>query len=362
MKICYLSDAGSVHTVKWAQYFKNKGHDVFVISLRKGDIDGVRVYSCTHDGREEKNDFSKLMYLKSVQRVREILKSEKPDILHVHYATSYGLLGALSKYEPMVLSVWGADVYDFPKKSKLHKSILKYNLKHADYVLSTSRHMAAETACYTDKPIYVTPFGVDLNKFTPGKDRSPHKTIVGTVKTLKPKYGISYLIEAFAEVLDQTDRKDLYLHIAGDGPQREALERLAEQLGIRDRVSFLGFLDENEVIRTFQSFDIAVFPSTLDSESFGVAAVEAQACEIPVIVSDVGGLPEATDPNRSSLVVPKENVDALADAIKMLLENKEQRSRMGKQGRKYVEENYNIDDNFEYVDQIYRGILEETPL
>ncbi|EHJ02058.1 glycosyl transferase group 1 [Clostridium sp. DL-VIII] len=359
MKICYLADINSAHTHKWLNYFIHKGYDIHVISLGKGEYEGVTVHSLDVQDNVMKrsSDKNKLLeYLKKIKRVRALIKEINPDILHAHYASSYGLFGAIAKYHPYIISVWGADIYDFPVKSPIHKFIIKHNLKKADYILSTSNVMKIETQKYTNKPIEVTPFGVDINKFIPNKIEK-EELVIGTIKTLEEKYGIQYLIKAFKEVKDRNKDLNLKLRIGGKGSQEGYLKELSKELNVTEDVSFLGFVKPNDVIKEFQNFDLAVFPSTLDSESFGVAAVEAEACGTPVVVTDVGGLMESTKPNVTSLVAKKKSVEDLADKIEMLVRNKELMKSMGKSARKFVEENYNIEDNFKHVDEIYKNII-----
>ncbi|SFC86179.1 glycosyltransferase family 4 protein [Clostridium uliginosum] len=357
MKICYLADINSAHTHKWLNYFVEKGYDIHVISLGKGEYEGVTVHCLdVEDGVMKKaSDKTKLEYLKKIKSVKELVKEIKPDILHAHYASSYGLLGALTNYHPYMISVWGSDVYDFPIKSPIHKFIIKYNLKKADYILSTSNVMKKETEKYTNKSIEVTPFGVDINKFTPKKVEKD-EIVIGTIKTLEEKYGVQYLVKAFKEVKDRNKDLKLKLRIGGKGSQEQYLKSLSKELGIKDDVAFLGFVTPENVIKEFQSFDMAVFPSTLDSESFGVAAVEAEACGTPIIVSNVGGLMESTKPGVTSLVVNKGSVDELADKIDELVNNKELREEMGRAARKFVVDNYSLEDNFSYVDSIYKKV------
>lgn len=362
MKICYLSDANSIHTKKWCNFFVSKGYEVHVISLNYGEIKGVTIHSCNMELNKIRNGnlLNKISYLTNIKKIKKFIKEIKPDILHAHYATSYGLLGALSGFKPYVLSVWGSDVYDFPKGSAIKKKILEYNLSKADLLLSTSKVMAEETRKYTDKNIEITPFGVDINLFKPSLDKfrkDKEKVIVGTVKTLEPKYGIEYLIRAFSIV--RKNHENLYLEIAGEGSQKKYLLDLCDELKITPYVKFLGFLDQSTVVEAFNRFDIAVFPSILDSESFGVAAVEAQACGTPVIVSNVGGLPEATSPNVSSLVVEKKDVNGIATAMEGLVSNIDLRIKMGINGREFVVQNYNVEDNFNKVHKIYKSILEK---
>lgn len=359
MIICYLSDANSVHTKKWCNFFKDKGYKVHVISLNYGEIPGVKVHSfdVNLDKIQKGNLVKKISYITYYKKVKKLIQQIKPDILHAHYATSYGLLGALSGFYPYIISVWGSDVYDFPKGSFIKRKVLQYNLSKADIILSTSKVMAKETSHYTNKNIEITPFGVDIDLFKPveGKYEDKEKIVVGTVKTLEEKYGIQYLIKAFARLKDKYD--NVKLEIAGIGSQKEFLVNLCKELNISKDVEFLGFINQSEVIKAFNRFDIAVFPSTLDSESFGVAAVEAQACGTPVIVSNVGGLPEATCPEKSSLLVQKKNVDQIVECLEKLVINDKLRIKMGKQGRMFVESNFNIENNFNKVDNIYKKIL-----
>lgn len=356
MKICYLSDANSSHTKKWCNYFLNKGYEVSVISLNYGSIDGVKVYSFDLNVNKLKNKgaINKIHYLYFVNKIKKIVKEINPDILHAHYASSYGLLGSLVNFSPYIISVWGADVYDFPKDNIINELVIKYNLRKADYIFSTSECMAKETRKYVDKDIFVTPFGVDINKFKKIKNTNKDNFIIGTVKTLEDKYGIDYLIKGFALFKKKYEYDKMELHIAGKGSKLEAYKNLCSNLNIKNDVKFLGFLNEEKVVETLNSFDIAVFPSILDSESFGVAAVEAQACGVPVIISDIPGLCEATVPNKTSIVVHRKKPEEICDALESLYLSKEKRSLLGNNGMEFVKEKYDLNKNFGYVEDLYK--------
>ena len=128
MKICYLADANNIHTKKMCEYFANKGYDVSVISLNDGEIPNVKVYSMKVETLYSGSAFSKIHYLGKLKKIKKIVKEINPDILHAHYASSYGLIAALINFKPTILSVWGSDVYDFPKESFINKEVLKYNM------------------------------------------------------------------------------------------------------------------------------------------------------------------------------------------------------------------------------------------
>lgn len=355
MKVCYLADINSIHTKKWCEFFKAKGHDISVISLTDGHMKGINVYSLNLDLNkvQTRGVFYKLRYLFQIHRVKKLIREINPDILHAHYATSYGLLGVLSNHHPFIISVWGSDVFEFPNKGLISKNILKYNLRKSDIVLSTSKIMAMETKKYTNKHIEITPFGVDIDFFKPiNRNHSSQNLVIGTVKSLEEKYGIEYLIKAFAILRKKYN--NITLEIAGDGTQKIKLQELAQSLKVDKYIKFLGKISSDKVVEVFNKIDIAVFPSL--QESFGVAAVEAQACGTPVIANDVGGLPEATKPNHSSILVSKENVEELSNAIEKLILDEKLRMTMGVNGRKFVENNYNIEKNFENVEEIYNKL------
>lgn len=365
-KICYLADASSVHTKKWCDYFINRGYEVNVISLNKGDIKGAKVFSFDFDvkGNKNKSVVKKIKYLKVIKEIKKIVYEINPDILHAHYASSYGLLGTFMNYKPYVISAWGTDIYEFPKNGLIQKKIIKYNFKKADYLFSTSINMAKEMKKYTDKDISITPFGVDTEKYKINESITKRKKIrnyriIGTIKTLEKRYGIDYLIKAFAIVKSKYNKKEeIYLKIAGDGSQLENLKNLVKKLNLEESVEFLGRINQEDVKDTFNYFDLAIFPSL--KESFGVSSLEAQACGVPVIVTNVGGHPETVMNGESGLIVEAKNENSLADAIIYLLNKKDELEEMGKKGISFVKKEYELNKTFTKIEKLYDKIIKEV--
>ena len=358
MKICYLADATSVHTKKWCNFFVEKGYEIVVVSLGDSFIEGCKVYSFGIEDLVNKNDINKLFtYTTKIGKIKKIIQLENPDIIHAHYATSYGVLASMLNVHPYILSFWGSDVYDFPNRSFIHKLLLKHNIKSADYIMSTSEDMKREILKYTDKNILVTYFGVDTNTFQPISIEKSKYFTIGSIKSFYKKYGLDYLIKGFKIFIDRTENKDAILLIGGKGNQEDYLKKLVKELNLENRVNFLGYLNQKEVAEYFNKMDIAVFPSL--AESFGVAAVEAQSCGIPTIVTNVGGLPEATNPGKTSIVINPEDEYEIAQAIELLYKNEGLRKEMGINARQYVLEKFDISENFNYVDEIYKKIIFE---
>src|SRR6478609_677551 len=143
MKILLLSDTYSEHTEKWALALANAGIKIGLFSFNKASYEwhnhpNITVFFEPDQKINAERTLTKLSYLKYVKILRKIIRHFQPDILHAHYATSYGLVAALTGFKPFFLSVWGSDVYDFPARSKFHKKIFQYNLGKADMIFSTS--------------------------------------------------------------------------------------------------------------------------------------------------------------------------------------------------------------------------------
>ncbi|HFU76940.1 MAG TPA: glycosyltransferase family 4 protein [Epsilonproteobacteria bacterium] len=368
MRLFMIANANSIHTQRWAVGLAQRGIEIFLFSLpelRETSMyaeNNIKVFSYGFSTKFTMQDgfgLSKLKYMFVLSVLKNKIKTFSPDIVHAHYASGYGTLGALSHFDPFILSVWGSDIYDFPQKSWLHKRLISYNLKKADRILSTSHVMAKETAKYTDKMVEVTPFGIDLTKFFPESEHchdSDNTIVIGTVKTLEKKYGIEYLIKAFKVIVDKYPQLPLQLMIVGGGSLAGELKDLANKLHIGEIAHFVGTVPYDDIPKYHNIIDIPLFLSIEDSESFGVAAIEASACEKAVIVSDKGGLKEVIEDGVSGFVVSAFDYRAAAEKIEILLRDKPLREKMGKAGRERVKKLYNWDENIKQMIEIYKDL------
>jgi len=350
--ICFLANASSTHTAKWVNHFSSKGHKVDLISFEDPCCISPEVNLHKLTSRWSTNS----RYFTARAQVRKVLDVVRPDLLHAHYAAGYGTLGRLANFHPYILSVWGSDVFEVPARSPLHRTLIRSNLASADYVCSTSRFMALHTQKYCKSKIFVTPFGIDCERFKPCVCSSIEKKelLIGTVKTLDETYGVDYLIKSFAAVAKQyAGSKKLRLIIAGDGPLKNYLQNLAKDLGIEESVDFLGFVPQDQIPALLNGLSIFVAVSVF--ETFGVAILEASACGLPVVVSDAGGLGEVMKDGITGVMVPKCDVSATAEAIANLIDDDELRTRMGKSGRNFVLENYEWNENASRMERLYES-------
>ena len=361
MKILLLADPNSVHTLKWAISLADRGVNLFIFGLgdlkvRNYDsIENINVLTLNQKVTNREGYAGKIKYLKAVPVVKEIISDFKPDIIHAHFATSYGLLGALSNFSPLIISVWGSDVFSFPNKSFLHRLVLKYNLGKAGTILSTSEVMARETKKYTDKIIKVTPFGINLDEFNKKCNIKNDELIIGTLKSLDKRYGIDTLLKAFNILVKKFTDLPLRLMIVGGGPEEDFLKSLASELRVSDYVYFIGRIPYEQIVEYHNQMAVTVFVS--NSESFGVAVIEASSCEKPVVVSDVGGLPEVVEDGVTGFIVPPRNPEATAAAIEKLILDESLRDKMGKAGRERVKRLYDWNNNVENMINIYEDVI-----
>lgn len=343
MRVALLGPANSIHLQRWAAALAQRGYELCIISQHRCERArlpaSVEVVWLPYVGP--------LGYFRNVPSLRRLLATWRPDLLSAHYASGYGTLMALSGFRPLMLSVWGSDVYDFPYESALKGRLVRRNLRRANVIASTSHAMAEQVRRLAPErsEVAVTPFGVDLEQFSPQPwRRARGQLTIGIVKSLTPKYGVDLLLRAFAGLLNDKDVCALHdqcrLLIVGGGLERNALESLASELGVASCVRFAGAVPHADVPLWLNQFDIYVAPSRLDSESFGVAVVEASACALPVVVTAVGGLQEVVRDRETGLVVPQDDVPALQAALKCLVLDAALRNNLGKSGRLLVEREY----------------------
>ena len=168
---------------------------------------------------------------------------------------------------------------------------------------------------------------------------------------LIPKKGVGVLLRAVAQLAG-----DVRLLIAGDGPQRRELEKLATTLGIAGRTTFLGHLTPDDLIEAFAGAWVQAAPSTWE-EPFGLVGAEGMMRGTAVVTTDSGGLSEQVEPGVTGLTTPAGDVDALAAALREILTDREKAERMGAAGRERALAHFTEQRNVERFEEIYRELL-----
>lgn len=347
MKIVVIAPSSVNHTIKIVNELANRNHQVYLFSLKNHQegkdkiCESVEVYYSPNK--------SPIGYILDFLWIRDRIKRIIPDVINVHYASGYGTLARLCGEHPALLSVWGSDIFDFPKKNFINKEILQRNLAFFEHVVSTSNVMALETNKYVEKKnkVSVIPFGVDLNKFKPKeRDNNIKRSVkIVCIKNLEPVYGIKYLIEAIKilpNYLEGTIRK-VDLEIYGRGSEHKTLRKLIIKMGLTESIQLKGYVENIQVPHILGNADICCIPSL--RESFGVSVIEAMAMNTPVVATRTDGFKEIIEHNENGLVVDIASADSIARGIAFLIINENIRKDFVLKARRKVEALYDWNKN-----------------
>tara|TARA_Y100000746_G_scaffold129427_1_gene110810 strand:- start:830 stop:1915 length:1086 start_codon:yes stop_codon:yes gene_type:complete len=355
-KILLISHGNSIHTIKWVSALQKK-YKIFLFDWRPinednyDDLDNVVLLQSKKNGANE-NPF--LSYCKAFFKIKKISKKLLPDLIHAHYASSYGLLGIKAKNTLLITSVWGTDITDFPYKSIFHKKIIKYVLKKSDYIFVTSNFLSKEVKMISGYDSFITPFGVEQNKKNYYENKND-AVVFGTVKNITKFSGIDIAIECFAKLKKNNPDKKIKYEIAGDGPFIKKIESLIYKLGLDNDVNLIGYLDHKKINEFLSKIDVYI--NLPEKESFGVAVLEASAAEIPVIVSDVGGLPEVVIHGETGLIINRNKKSEIVDAMNSFIVEDKKITKMGLNGREFVATQYSWNNSVRIMIDNYNNIL-----
>ena len=296
----------------------------------------------------------------------------RADVIHAHWAIPTGPAAVMAARKlgiPSIITMHGGDVYvnpeqgyDFPTRWYVRPA-LRWTLRHAGALTAITedcRQHALRAGAPCDN-IRLVFNGTDLRRFSPPDNGAradlpfgPH--MIFACRQLFPRKGIRFLLEAAAQL--KSKFPDLKVVLAGDGFERPQLARLAADLGIGPDVTFLGWVANADLPPYYRAAALSVIPSL--EEGFGIPAAEAMGCEVAVVASDAGGLPEVVEHGVTGLVVPRGDACALAHAIGSLLGDPERRRAMGQAGRERALRLFDWDRSAEQFEQLYRDVAART--
>ena len=282
----------------------------------------------------------------------------KPDLIHAHYATGFAVWLKRAGFRPSVLSVWGADVIDFPP-TWFRKRVMRNYLSWPSQVTATSQFLRQRTLALApriDDRLTVIPFGVTVpSEIVPPSNNE--KVRLCFIKALLPKYGPEILIDAMALLLERGCNVELSM--AGSGEMTDHLQKQVAAHKITRQVDFVGFIAQEKMLNFLRQHDLMIMPSVLDSESFGVAVLEAGAAGRPSVASRIGGVPEVLRDGETGLLVKPGSARALADAIERLVNNAELREKMGRASYQFVKDHYTWDRSLDMMGDLYERLIHE---
>jgi glycosyltransferase involved in cell wall biosynthesis len=283
------------------------------------------------------------------------MKKDGLQHLHAHFSSHPGtvaLLAAQMGGFTYSLTVHGPAEFFAPRFWRMDEKA-----KRALFVSCISHFCRSQVMCYAPQNkwdrLHIVHCGVEPALFQPVRHQGEGTRLlfVGRLAGVK---GLPVMLQAMAEL--KRRRPDIKLTVAGDGPERKSLEAMAERLGVKDRVDFLGYRSQSQVRELLAQTDVFVLASF--AEGVPVVLMEAMAAGVPVVSSHIAGIPELVEDGVSGYLVPPGDPAALVERVDELLGDAALRNRLGAEGRRKVERDYNIAVEAERLSYIMTNALE----
>jgi L-malate glycosyltransferase len=367
---CYPTYGGSgVVATELGKELASRGHDVHFISYALP----IRL---TMSDRIFFHEVEVLTYplfeyppydLVLATKMAEVMTRYDLDILHVHYAIPHSISAYLAKMMlpdrkiPFVTTLHGTDI-TLVGNDRSYLPIIRFGIEQSDAVTAVSQYLMRRTVeeFQIKRPISVVPNFVNCDVYSRSEDTrrrdrfaAKDEGILIHISNFRPIKRVDEVIAIFAEVRSHSRAK---LLMVGDGPERPKAEWLASTHGVANDVVFLG--KQNDMAQFLSLADILLLPS--ENESFGLVALEAMACEVPVIATRVGGLPEVVHHEQDGFLYELGDVHGMAAACVRLLRNPELRAEMGKSARKHAKKDFCANDIVVVYEDLYRETIQKT--
>ncbi|MBL0329973.1 MAG: glycosyltransferase [Bacteroidetes bacterium] len=312
MRICYFADGESIHIVRWCKHFADQGHDVHLISFKNVKIEKVTTHFIDTGAIAVGGGNWKVLF--KYKKVKKIVKQIQPDVFHAHYATSYGITGALCGFHPYIITALGTDVLISPNQSKILKSLLKYAFSKADWITAMADHMklAIENLGVDARKIQTLPFGIDPAVFNnTNSKKSSDSFIITSTRNFETVYNIPHLIKAVSIARKQIP--GLRLNLIGAGSLQKEVEELVEKEGLKAVTTFFGKVPQPKIAEVMN--DSHLFVSVSISDGNNISLNEAMACGTFCIATNIPANTQWIQDGINGFLVKIDDVEGLADKI-----------------------------------------------
>jgi N-acetyl-alpha-D-glucosaminyl L-malate synthase BshA len=311
-------------------------------------------------------------------KLLEVASAEHLDLIHMHYAIPHSVSAYLARemlkptrYLPVVTTLHGTDI-TLVGRDPSFLPITRFGIEKSDAVTAISNYLrdaTHETFC-TGCDIQVIYNFIDSDYYRREPSESVRNSlapngekIILHVSTFRPIKRITDCIEIVARIkaleIGSGSQSGVRLVMCGDGPERADAEALAAKLGIADSVTFVGKQPQSQVREYLSVADLLLLPS--QSESFGLTALEAMACEVPVIATRVGGIPELVEDKGCGYLFEIGDVDGMAAASLRVLSEDAERERLGKRGREIAVSHFRTEKIIPQYEELYSRVIREAP-
>ncbi|MCG2587625.1 N-acetyl-alpha-D-glucosaminyl L-malate synthase BshA [Rhodohalobacter sulfatireducens] len=367
--VCYPTFGGSgVVATELAKGLANRGHKLHILSYAKpARLDSFRTDIAYHE--VDLSTYPLFEFppydLALANMMVQLIQFENIDILHVHYAIPHATSAYLAKQilkeeakdVPVITTLHGTDI-TLVGSDPTYKKVVDFSINQSDGVTAVSEYLKEETYRLFDinKDIKVIPNFIDLERFKKSKKEHFKKAIcpedekiVTHVSNFREVKRVTDVVSTFSKMLENGVKAKLLM--VGDGPERTKAENKCRELGICDQVRFLGKQDQVEEVLSIS--DLFMIPS--GSETFGLAALEAMSCSVPVISSNIGGLPEVNIHGETGYLCELGDIDCMAQHATEILTDEKLQQKMSKAARKRAEK-FEIDKIVTVYEDYYEDV------
>jgi len=371
--VCYPTFGGSgVVATELGLELAHRGHEIHFITYRQ-PVRLALLNPNVHYHEVNVPEYPLFHYqpyeLALSSKLVDMVKLYKIDLLHVHYAIPHAYAGYMAKqmlkdegiYLPMVTTLHGTDI-TLVGNHPFYKPAVSFSINKSDVVTSVSQSLKDDTYNLFDikKDIHVIPNFIELNKIRNESLISCHRSVMANkeeriithISNFRRVKRIPDVIKIFYKIQQQIPAK---LMMVGDGPEKEKAEKMCSDLGIQEKVIFFG--NSNEIDQILSFSDLFLLPS--ETESFGLAALEAMAWSVPVISSNSGGLPEVNFNGESGYLSDVGNIDEMAENAIKILSNNETLTTF-KQNALAVAKQFDIKNILPLYEELYKNAINQV--
>lgn len=294
-----------------------------------------------------------------LSNLRGVIDEVKPQLIHAGPLQTVALLAALSGFRPLLSMSWGSDLLRDADKNALYRWATRYTLRHSDVLVGDCQAVQDKAIGFgfPEERIVTFPWGVDLDHFSPGEEADLRAQlgwedtfVLLHLRSWEELYGVDVLAKAF--VLAAQQNPELRLFFLGDGSLAAQLRQIFTQGGVLDRVHFAGQVGQVDLPRYYRAADLYLSASHSDGSSLSL--MEALACGLPAVVSDIPGNREWVTPEEHGWWFPDGDEQGLAQAILQAAAERQRLPQMGYAARQLAERRADWGANFEQLLIAYR--------
>ena len=357
MKILYFSKDYSTHDHRFLSAMADGGHEVFYLKLEQNlrQIEDrpvppqvTQVQWAGGRGPFRWRDVPRL-----VLDLKRVLRELKPDLVHAGPIQTCAFLTVLTGYRPILTMSWGFDLMDDVHRNRWWETVTRYTLKRSTFFISDAKVTRDKAVMYGMNPerTVVFPWGVDLQLY---RQKTFEPSNVQTFnlfcnRSWEPRYGVDVLARAFVKVA--ASRPGVGLMLLGGGSQGVVLRQILLNGGVLDRVHFGGQVSQNDLPNWYHQADLYISPSHVDGSS--VSLMEALACGVPCLVSDIPANKEWVTEGENGCLFRDGDADDLAAKILQAIEKRKSLARFGKNARAVAEARADWKKNAETLMRTY---------